>query len=132
MALKGHSAGGRRSVLNNIPIFSESNSWTCNVNQLIVFYAARNTKLRAVTDFFHPHRHGVASQVGHIIGIPRSVSGHNDVAFDSRTGCYGLIQQTIEAVLIDIPGYRAEWMPRAVEYKINGPVKRCTGISAPL
>jgi len=102
------------------------------VNQLIVFYPARYAKLRGLTDFFHSHGLGAASQVGHIIGIPRSVCGHNDIAFDSLTGSYWLIQQTIEAVLVDVSGYRAEWVRSAVERKINGPVKRCPGISAPL
>jgi hypothetical protein len=125
-------AGVGRPVLNEIPIVSEFNSWTWNVHQSIIFYAARNPKLRAVADFLHPHHHGVASQVGHLIGIPRPVSGHNDVAFDSLTGSYGLVQQTIETVLIDVSGYRAEWVPSAVEQKINRPVKRCPGVSAPL
>jgi hypothetical protein len=102
------------------------------VNQVKVFYPARYPKFRAVTDFLDPHRLGAASQVGHIIRIPRSVCGHNDIAFDSLTRSYWLIQQTIEAVLVDVPGYRAEWMRSAVECKINGPVKRCPGISAPL
>ena len=118
--------------LDYIPILSEPKSWACNANQAIVFYPARYPELRAVTDLLHSHRLGAASQVGHIIGIPRSVCGHDDIAFDSLTGSYWLIQRTIEAVLVDVSGYRAEWVPRAFEYEIDGPVKRCPGISAPL
>ena len=109
--------------LDDIPILSESKSWACNVNQTIIFYPARYPKPRAVTDFLHPHCLGAASQASHIIGVARSMCGHDDIAFDSLTGSYCLIQRTIEAVLVDVSGCRAKRLTGTVEYEVYGPVK---------
>jgi hypothetical protein len=58
------------------------------------------------------------------------VCGHNNIAFDSLTGSNRLIQQTIEAVLVDVSGYRADWVLGASNCEVNDPVKRCPGIPA--
>jgi hypothetical protein len=77
------------------------------MNQSIIFYPARYPKPRAVTIFSTalPGR-GIASRPYH--RVARSMCGHDDIAFDSLTGSYCLIQRTIEAVLINVSSYRAE------------------------
>ena len=83
-------------------------------------------------DFLHPHHPGVASQVDHIVGVLRAVSGHDDIAFHQLTWHQWLIQQEVEAVAADVPRCGAEWVRGMAARQIERPMERYAGVFSSL
>jgi hypothetical protein len=84
----------------------------CAVNHAVIFNSARQAKFRPRPDLFHPHRLGGASQVNDITRILQAMGGHDNVASEALAGPYRLIQQAVEAIPADVPGFGAQRMPR--------------------
>ena len=87
-------------------------------NHAIIIDSARHPKLRARSDLFHSYYQSATSQVNQIIGTLGPMRGYGNIAVDLIAWSNWLIQQTIEAVLVDVHGRRADWVPGTVECQV--------------
>jgi len=93
------------------------------VNKAIIFNAACQPEFRASPDLLHAYCLGVAPQIDYIVRVLRVMGRHDNIALDSLTGSYRLIQQAIKAIPADISGFGAQRVTRTVKPQVQGPME---------
>jgi hypothetical protein len=113
------------AVLDGVPGILKPSAVVRTMNNAVILDPACEPEFCPGPDLFHPHCLGAASQIDHIIGILRVMCRHNNIALDSLTGSYRLIQQAIEAILTDISSFRAQWVLSTIPHQVQGPMQCC-------
>ena len=92
-------------------------------NHAIIFDPACHPELAGL-DFLHPHRPRVTSPVDHLLTALGAGGRHHDIALYRLAGYERLIQQAVEAIATDVPGFGAEVVSGSVARQVDRPMER--------